>query len=1316
MTLMRGLKFVLGGLLFVNFLTAICSAGVRELGTEQGLSQTSVLSVFQSSEGFLWIGTQDGLNRYDGYEWVVFRSAPGDPHSLSDNFIFWVIEARNGVLWVGTKKGLNRYDPTSGLFQPYRANPNEPGHLSHDWVTCILENPDGTLWVGTYNGLNLFDPQSGSWRVFKSVPNQKGSLSDNSITHLYRDGNGVLWVGTGTAKLRSSYGGGLNRFLPQQEQFRSYQLPEGRTANITALLDGGPQQLWVGTYDQGLFQFDKQLEQWTPFGKDVPLPKEVTALLINTNYLWIGTVNGGLFRHDLSLGKTVEIDKASNNTAGFAGNEIVSLLLDRFGGMWIGTWNSGLKYLDLQAQAFKSMQFEAGDGQGVNSTTILGMAATRDGKVWFNARTGGLCAFSPQDRDVKVYRHDPSDPGSCPKVVRGVVADDEDQLWMGSQADGLVHFDPKMEQFRRFPMQGDGSTGLSHNHVVALVQGKGPLLWVGTRGGGLCRFNKETLVFKAYRHDANHPKSQVYDNIEALGRSSDGLIWVGTYEGLKLIHPDDEKYALFRQRDERPGRLNNYMLSAFCHDGSSTMWVGSLGGGLFKVTNWDRRSLSGEVENISSADGLAADAIGAILKDQEGRLWISTTKGLSHFDPVTGNIKNYNRSDGLQPGGFYVNSACAAPWGEFYFGGPLGFTRFYPASVLPNTVPPSVVLTRFLLFNKTVQPASLNPSSSLPAMIGKVNHLELSYKDYIVTFEFAGIHFADPARNRYAYRLEGLDENWINTDAENRRATYTTLPAGNYKFVVKASNKDGAWSDVDTSLSIRVLPPWWKTPWAYGLYFLGAVGLAWGLFGIRLRHLQRHKAELGRQVALRTAELAANNRELETLDQIVKDINREHALDRLLNLLLEQGINLVSKAQNGWFVLLDPSDGLYRLTSSKNEKGQSFDQLRLTASQAMQRYSGGGTDLGQGVYLLNSRHYNQLPPLSAPEALPVPKASIAMSLSWKGETSGFLVLDNYEDEDAFSQQDIALLMRLREHAISAISKARTMQELLITSNRLRNTREELMKAAHFAGMAEVASNFMHTVGNSLNTLNISADYIEESLRQNDLLSMFDRVLGLMEQHKADLADFLTKDKKGQMIPNALAVVCRQLRSQNERLNEEIGVVKDYIRSIDRVLESQQDIAVQIDFQERVKLDELIADVLKIHENEFSQRKIQVSQIIEPMGVWKGSRNKILHVINHLVKNAYEAMLQGDREAQLIVKAGKRSNGQVFVSVSDNGHGIADHHFQELYTQGFSTKPGSGGFGLHYCATTIDEIGGSIAAESGGPGKGATFTVRLPVSP
>jgi diguanylate cyclase (GGDEF)-like protein/PAS domain S-box-containing protein len=822
------------------------SVPFQRLSLDDGLSQATVYSILQDRRGFMWFGTLEGLNRYDGERFEIFNHEATSADSLSHDWVAALIEDRRGVLWVGTNGGgLNRFDQATGGFTHFRNDPADPGSLSSDRIWSLFEDPAGHIWVGTDGGgLDRLDPETGTFESFLHDPANPNSLSSDDVRGLHQDRHGTLWIGT--------YGGGLNSFNPATQRFHHFRHDPADAGSLSSNLvrsvyEDSSGALWVGTYDGGLNRFDRARGSFERFRHDPSRPDSLasdhvrTLLEDSSGRLWVAT-DGGLSRWLPESGGFLRYRNEPEDSNSLSDDRVTDLYLDRGGVLWVGTYG-GLNRWNSVAGTFDHYRAASGTRPGLSHSNVMALHEDPDGSLWVGTWGGGLDRFDRQRGTTRRYGFQSEDPTSLSgNRVMSLLVDSAGVLWVGTYRGGLNRFRRSTGTFERFQHDPSDPTTLSANGVTAIVEDPRGGLWVGTYRGGLNHFDPASGRVTRYRHDPTNTNGLSSDRVVTLFQDRAGILWIGTDGGgLNRLDPTSGRLARYRHDPDRADSLSSDNVWCILEDSLGDLWIATQTGGLNRWRAPDRRAFQPTFEHYSKHNGLLSNLIYGILTDAQGDLWLSSNRGLTRFNPATGALRHYDRSHGLQDREFNGGAYHRAASGEMLFGGPNGFNAFFPSQLRGNAHVPPVEITGLLKFNRR-----FDPGRPLHAL----EQLKLAHSDSVIAFEFAALDYTAPEKNRYRHKLEGFDADWVETGGA-KRVTYTNLDPGRYTFRVKAANNEGVWNQSGAALSLVVAPPPWKSWWAYGLYGLALATIIFSYW----RALERKQE--------RAAQLESANRSLE---------------------------------------------------------------------------------------------------------------------------------------------------------------------------------------------------------------------------------------------------------------------------------------------------------------------------------------------------------------------------------------------------------------------------------------------------------------------
>jgi PAS domain S-box-containing protein len=818
----------------------------EHLSIENGLSQNSVLCIAQDRKGFMWFGTYEGLNRYDGYEFKVYKFEIGNPYSLSNNTVQSIYEDRSGVLWIGTEGGLDKYDPERDGFIHFKNNINDSNSVSSDRIQWISEDTSGILWIGTFGGgLNQFDKERKRFIRYQNNPEDPLSIGSNNVLCVYIDRLGNPCVATDR---------GVNRFDRSRNQFVRYQYDSKNPHSLSRnnayrVFEDKTGDLWIGLWGGGLDRFDRKKDQFIHYGNNSndhhSLSNDVVRSIYEdqTGCLWIGTWGGGLDQFDRENNRFIHNQTNQNDPSSLSNNSVLSIFEDRLGILWIGSDFGGVNKFDRMKIKLVHYQKEPQNINSLNNNTICSIAETIDGGkkiIWIGTQGGGLTKFDKEKSQFKHYQSDPHNPLTLnDNFIRTIIKDRTGTLWIGTTTGGLNQFDREKGTFTHYMYNPTNPNSLSNDDIFSLYEDRLGYIWVGTYGGGLNKFDPRTKKFTRYISDPRNPNSLSDNLVWSIFEDRTAVLWIGTeYGGLNQFDRVKNQFIHYKADPENPTGLSSNKILCIYEDRSGMLWLGTTNG----LNKFDR--VNKRISHYLEADGLPSKAIQSILEDEHGYLWFGTQKGLSKFDPHTSRFKNFKVSEGLQSNEFIVNACLRSQNGEMYFGGINGFNAFFPDSIKENLYIPSIVIVDFKIFNKSELVGKNNYGRViLEKSILETKEINLSYKENVFSFEFASLHLTSPENNKYAYMMVGFDTTWSYTDASRRLASYTNMSGGDYVFRVKGSNSDGIWNEEGASIRVIITPPFWQTLWFRMILLIVIAGFAFWIYKWREIIAQQRELE-----------------------------------------------------------------------------------------------------------------------------------------------------------------------------------------------------------------------------------------------------------------------------------------------------------------------------------------------------------------------------------------------------------------------------------------------------------------------------------------
>jgi len=834
----------------------------NQITYREGLSQSFVRDIVKDRLGFMVFATSGGLNIYDGYEFRVFQHDPQDPDSISDNRVTALLVDHHGELWVGTDfGGLDRFVAEKEQFIHY----GDPNVLGEATVNCLFEDSQERLWVGTNEGIKLFDRQEGRMIAYDMPLKGRKINETDSILDIFEDREGQLWLGTWMR--------GLVRFDPLSNTFFPYtnnkDNPDSIASDIVwSICEDSKGQMWIGTH-LGLDLFDREEGGFKHYKPDPDIQGTLSharilqVLCDPDGRLWVATDGGGLCLYRPESDDFAVFRSHPANHRGISHDRISRMFLDNAGNMWLGTLGGGVNLVELRTWGNFGYMFHLPERKGsLTDDYIRAICQTSGGDLWIGSYNG-LNVYNPEEDTMTHFYNDPNDESSLShNQVLSIEEDSSGNIWVGTWQGGVNRYDQKKNNFQRYLVDSENPNSLNDNFVRAIYKSWNGRLWFGTDRGA-CEYRPESDDFRRLYH----PGSDLVNNlhrVQCFLHEKDGTFWIGTFGGLIQTRMDADgrwpewksDFKVILNEPGRKGSLSHPNVYALTKGPDGTLWVSTYRG-LNRMVEVDGQPY---FQTYTQRDGLPDDVIYAALFDDEGYLWLSTNNGLCRFHPEMGVVRIYTVFDGLQGNEFNRGAYEAGNDGTLYFGGTEGLNYFHPMKLKTNHSVPPVRLTDFKMFHESIDFNAEN--QVLQSYIAFADIVYLSHKDYVFSIHFAALDYAQPQQNRYAYKLEGFDRDWVLADASARTASYSNLPPGKYTFSVKGSNNDGVWNEEPTVLNIVIAPPWWKTPMALFLFTFIGSGLLLLAYSYSVSRLKRNQMLLEMAVKKRTHDLERINAEL----------------------------------------------------------------------------------------------------------------------------------------------------------------------------------------------------------------------------------------------------------------------------------------------------------------------------------------------------------------------------------------------------------------------------------------------------------------------
>jgi len=888
----------------------------QQLTVDDGLSQSTVYAALQDSRGYMWLGTVDGLNKYDGYDFIIYSNDPNDSTTISDNIITCIFEDSKNQIWVGTVNGyLNKFNRNTETFDRYfikeylETELSPPGGyyeyplaFSRNMnisITSIAEDQHGYLWITTWGkGILRFDLKNMSAEHIYHQRDNTNGISSNRITKILVDRNGIIWIGT--------FGDGLNKLKvdhkPNEEKFSftNYKYsPDRQTSlsdnRIISLFEDPEKTLWIGTFDGGLNRFDSKQQKIASEEAKFITYKNLTTttnclcnntvmdiVQDNSGYLWIGTFGGGLDRFEKKTENFIHFSNDPLDPQTIPDNDILSLAVDRSGILWVGSHiGEGVTKVKENRSNFNILKKLPGNFNSLNDDVVWSILKDGKERLWIGTYRGGINLYNLRTGRFKSFMFDEENSNSLSDDhVRVIRKDRFGNLWIGTYNGGINKFNPGTGKFTRYINNPENPNSISGNQIQDIFIESDSVIWVAVFGGGLNKLSFEinsdvsTPEVTVYKNDPSILNSISDNRIYNIFKNSNGELWIGTYGGgLNKMNTTEGSFINYKNDPKKTNTLSDNKVLVIFEDSKKTMWIGTSGGGLNKFSRETKK-----FTRYSQKHGLTSSVVYGILEDNSNNLWLSTDNGIFKFDLLNKSFTHFNIEDGLQSLEFNGGSYFKGKDGQMYFGGINGLNYFYPDSIGTNMFVPPIVITSISVLTNQLK--------------GEVSEIILSYNENFISFEFSALDYSNPKNNQYAFMLEGLDNKWKYVDAEHRVANYINLPAGEYIFHVTGTNTDGLWNKSGTSIKLMITPPFWLTWWFITLMTLFLIMILYYLSTNRIKHqlaIEKLKTKLAAdlhdnvgaslteisilsEVAVQKSNGAGNPKELKNISEIARQL------------------------------------------------------------------------------------------------------------------------------------------------------------------------------------------------------------------------------------------------------------------------------------------------------------------------------------------------------------------------------------------------------------------------------------------------------------
>jgi ligand-binding sensor domain-containing protein/signal transduction histidine kinase len=913
-----GDKYILKNIIVLIFIFAFLETGLLAQSVKfeylipiMGLSHSQVICSVQDKLGFMWFGTFDGLNKFDGYNFTIYRHNQKDTTSIINNMIQSIYEDREGNLWLRTWKGLSLYDRIHDNF--ITIDENNSFIQSPLNIGNVYQDRHGNYWCTTANqGLIYYNPRNKNQTLYTHQENDPNSIASNNIRVIFEDSEGGMWFAT--------YQLGLDRFNDSTRAFTHFKNQKGAAGSIIgndvyAIVEDKEHFLWFACYGDGLSRIqisNVDQQSFTNYQQDAQKNNGLSSNFIRSLYpdkdqgLWIGTENGGLDYLNEAKKTFVHFKNEKDDLNSLNNNSIYSICQDNNGDLWIGTFAGGVNVLHHSKQAFKQYRHIPYNPYSLSYNSVWKFAEDQEGNIWIATDGGGLNKFNPETGKIESFTTKNTNLNK--DAVLTVYVDVNNNIWIGTWTGGFSKFNPKTKSFLTFTT---ANSALRNNNVFDITGDSRGNLWLATKTG-IHFFNPKSQTFEIF--SVNNSQAEV------ISTDSKGNLLIGSVDGFSIYDPDKKECTYYNHDPDNDNSISDDFITSIFEQDSVTLWISTING----FNKLDRKS--NQITRYFKSDGLPDDLVSGIEKDDNGFLWISTNSGLSRFDATAGKFRNFTIEDGLQGKTFIKKSHYRSKNGKMFFGGINGFNVFDPAEIVENKAVPPVVITEFQVLNK---PVPIGGNSPLQENINLSREINLQYGQSSFSFTFAALNYVSPSKNQYAYMLEGFDHDWIYAGTQ-RKATYTNINPGEYVFRVKGSNNDGIWNEQGRSVGIIITPPFWQAWWFRFMVLFIIIGSIAAGEKIRTARIRAHNRELEQHVRERTAQLEYVNKELDAFSYSVShdlraplrgmDGYSQILLDDYADKLDNQGKKYLTSIRKGSQHMGEIIDSLLKLSKLSNNE------------------------------------------------------------------------------------------------------------------------------------------------------------------------------------------------------------------------------------------------------------------------------------------------------------------------------------------------------------------------------------------------------------
>ena len=1251
----------------------------EHLTSDNGLSNNTVRCIFQDSRGFVWIGTENGLSKYDGYTFTNYKSIPDDTTSLSDNIINQIYEDKNKNIWIGTSAaGLNLYNIHTDGFKRYISKANQKKSLLNNEIVSIFEDRDHQLWVLSSNaGLNLYQAQTDDFKPISLPINGANSLL--LAPRVYVDAKNVFWIaGNNGLVCYSPKTRNIKKFLPQPQDNKDI-------GNRIGMIIPENDSIFYIEVDTKLFTFNRNTERFTLLNNRLTkylADHPILNIKNDASNLWLCTYDGGLIQYDKNKGNFTAYRHEPSNPSSISSNIINTIYEDRSGNMWVGTYLNGLCKFDRKQKFSTSLKGE-----------IITSIFEYRGVEWIGTQTSGLFRHDTKTDQWTNYKYSANNPKSLSyNGIGSIWIDKKGNLWVGTWEHGLnkASLSEKTDKL-------DFEHLLDRQSILCFAEDQQDRLWIGTNGY-LYYYQSEKNNFISFENDPKRPNSIGDTRVQCIVPDRNNNLWIGTWNGLqrailpkqKIENPNDVRFIQYNYDPRNKNSLSDNRILSICVSKKHQIWIGTFAGGLNKMELTTDQS-SYTITRFGQETGMLSNCIFGIQEDEKGILWISSNKGLVNFDHQNKTITAYDKNDGLQGSDFNWRSSFKSANGKLYFGGSNGYNSFSPSNIEINSYVPPVVITAFSIFNKAVSPN--DPNSPLKTNISIAKEITIQYDQSMISFDYAALNYVSTNKNKYKYKMDGFDKDWVNAGYQ-RKATYTNLDPGVYTFHVIASNNDGVWNERGTSIKLTILPPWWRTLWFKTLAFVFTVFFVLIVIRIRTYQLQHQKNELEKMVKKRTVQLEDLNAQLvdkqtEILEQ------KEQIEDQYKSIQIITGIGqkitasikaqeIIRRVYSSINALMDApmfSIGQINETDEKiefwgyvnKESKIDFSSVSLNDDDRMSVWC---TKNKQLVFMNDVendivQYFNKS--ISGYTGDNIPKSSIYLPLmSFEEKVIGILVVKSNQ-KAAYTQTHLEILKNLAAFIAIALDNAVVYKELETKSEKLKEL--DLLKTRFF--------------------INISHEF----------RTPLTLILGPVEKMLAEL-----KFKNQNEHIAQLEMIQRNSRQLLNLINQLLEMRKIETGTMKLKLK-------------KTNIHAFISNIVSLFSDLAKQNQISLTvEALSQDRLISIDHEKMEKVIFNLLSNAFKFTNKGGRikiAMSILPATGQFSNGAFELKVSDSGIGIKAENLAYIFDRFYQISDSrnymqeGSGIGLSLTKDLIEMHQGTINVESV-LDQGTCFTVQLPL--